>query len=776
MAADGEPAHHREQTMPSIADKLAALLSNVRRPGDFYAKGVTELRTPRLEVLGVGPLALPLLAAQAEQLINVAERAPYGRGGETLVDTTVRRTWQIGADQIQIAGSQWAKMLTAIVAKAAQGLGVTEPVAAELYKLLIYDEGSHFVSHRDTEKSPGMFATLLVTLPSLHNGGDLLVRHKGREVRLEMRCEDPSEVAFAAFYADCVHEVLPVSSGYRMVLVYNLLRQGGGRAPGPPNHDEAQAGLEALLLRWSTAKAAPNDDSPEKLVFPLEHAYTSAELSFATLKGADAAAGAVLTAAVARAGCDLHVALLTIEESGSAEYAAQMRPSRWRSGSGTYDEEFEIGEIIDSSRMLSGWARPDGSSASFGCLPFDDAELCPADALADMEPDEQHFQEATGNEGASFERTYSRAALVLWPQERRLAVLNQGGLPVTLPYLGELTGRWAAGDQDQELPLWQEAHQLAGHMLRTWQKEPFYPRQVGESSGAKMLGLMTRLRDTEHAESILADIIATGGHGKNDNETVQLALGLFSAPRAAQWLETIVAANAEICPCSCADLLARRTRVGAIADSLAKAGKALLLALPSDTARLSQVAAPWQLQKIDAGFVVDSVSALSRIEAALADSAVDHLLVWPKTFDMDAVILPAVRQMVQQAGAGSMAALDRLRAACLNHLHARVAIPLEAPVDWTRTGTKGCQCVSCRALDRFLADPEQQQWVFKANELDRQHVVDTVRSDRCDVDCKTEKRGRPYSLLCLKNQASYERRAAQRQQDLADLARLAVRG
>ena len=30
-------------------------------------------------------------------------------------------------------------------------------------------------------------------------------------------------------------------------------------------------------------------------------------------------------------------------------------------------------------------------------------------------PDEQHFQEATGNEGASFERTYSRAGFVLWP-------------------------------------------------------------------------------------------------------------------------------------------------------------------------------------------------------------------------------------------------------------------------------------------------------------------------------------------------------------------------
>ncbi|WP_286537818.1 hypothetical protein [Variovorax sp. J31P179] len=70
--------------MSSIAHELAALLSTVRTPGDFYAVGTTELLLPRLEVNGVGPIALPLLPTQAEQLIAVAEHAPYGRGRQTL--------------------------------------------------------------------------------------------------------------------------------------------------------------------------------------------------------------------------------------------------------------------------------------------------------------------------------------------------------------------------------------------------------------------------------------------------------------------------------------------------------------------------------------------------------------------------------------------------------------------------------------------------------------------------------------------------------------------
>ena len=44
-----------------------------------------------------------------------------------------------------------------------------------------------------------MFATLVIVLPSISAGGALVIRHKGREVRLDLRCEEPSELAFAAF-------------------------------------------------------------------------------------------------------------------------------------------------------------------------------------------------------------------------------------------------------------------------------------------------------------------------------------------------------------------------------------------------------------------------------------------------------------------------------------------------------------------------------------------------------------------------------------------------
>ena len=80
--------------MTSIADQIYNSLKTVNRPGDFYATGTIDIFLPQLDVTGVGRIALPLLPVQAEQLVAIAEQAPYGRGHETLVDTEVRRTWQ----------------------------------------------------------------------------------------------------------------------------------------------------------------------------------------------------------------------------------------------------------------------------------------------------------------------------------------------------------------------------------------------------------------------------------------------------------------------------------------------------------------------------------------------------------------------------------------------------------------------------------------------------------------------------------------------------------
>jgi hypothetical protein len=202
-------------------------------------------------------------------------------------------------------------------------------------------------------------------------------------------------------------------------------------------------------------------------------------------------------------------------------------------------------EVYDRRETLSAWRRPDDSQPELGNLPFEEEELCPPEAFEDLEPDEQHFHEATGNEGASFERIYRRAALVVWPRTRRLAVLNQAGLTATLPYLGDLTERWAKSSQGLAAPLWQEAHELAGHMLRTWPRQAgWYPgRTETPSNATALLTLLYQLQDTEHIDAFLG-ILTTSAYDKRDNAAIVRAVSLLPPERAAVLIQHLIISHA----------------------------------------------------------------------------------------------------------------------------------------------------------------------------------------------------------------------------------------
>ena len=764
---EGEPI-----PMLSITAEFSRLLQPVKHPGDFCTAGTVELFTPLLAVEGVGPVAIPCLPLQMEQLIAASNLAPYGRGEQTLVDTQVRRTWQIDADRVRLQGRHWDKTLEAIVARVTEGLGVDGSVVAELYKLLVYDEGSFFTTHRDTEKAQGMFATLVVVLPSVYTGGELIVRHLDRQIQFDLRCSDPSEAAFAAFYADCAHEVLPVLSGCRLTLIYNLLLRDRSRVPKPPSHTRETAQLATLLREWRSGQQT-TADAPGKLIYPLEHAYTQAGLAFASLKGADAARAAVMISAAQQSDCDIHLALLSIDESGAAEYTGSYGRRRGWSD----DEAFEAGEVYERSTTLSDWHRPDDGPFPLGPLSFLEEELSPPDALEGIEPDEELFQESTGNEGASFERTYRRAALVLWPREARMAVISQGGLPVTLPYLEELVSLWTASGEELHSPLWSQAQDLAQQILASWPHDSGYSRYNKEASqAARMLLSLAKLRDSGQIEAVLTTVSATGLYGMADNDAILEALVLLPMPRAIALIESIITGNASTNPMACSNFLARAiqkmphdTRMADFVD----AATVLLNALPGNPEWAAKEDAVRLFRPVvEPGLIVDLITALGQVDATLADQAMEVILARPKTYGLDTILLPAMLVLNNQTCVKDLTAVQHLRTTCLNHLQQRIAEPLEPPGNWARDHTLACQCSHCSGLALFLADTDCRTWNFKASEHSRRHVEETIRRGNCDLDSATDKRGRPYTLVCTKNQASYERRVRQRKKDLADLALL----
>ena len=784
MADDSVHVEYNQSLQP-----LEELLEGVERAGDFFVSGAVEIPMPKVEVEGVGTLSFPVPGAQIEQLIQQATRAPYGRGEETILDESVRKVWQLPPEKVRLGGKSWAASFDGILKQVIAGLGCEGmAVTAELYKLLVYDTGGFFLAHRDTEKAGGMFGTLVVVLPSEHRGGELVIRHAGRETTVDMSSAEISEVSFAAFYADCEHEVRPITAGNRVCLVYNLIQGRGPKSKGEPLNApdyEKQISAVAELLEQELSPAG----APAKIAWLLEHQYSPDGLSFAGLKSADAARVKVLIQAAERADCAAHLGIVHIEESGSAqpEYDTY-RPRSW--GRYRHDDEeddestdgdFEVIEVCDWRHYISQWRDPRDQSVEFGEIPLEPGELLPDGSLDDEKPDQQRLMEASGNEGASFERSYHRAALVLWRRERYAEVLLQAGIDAALPYLRELIE--TCDRPDAPASARKAAVALARRLVDAWQAAPEhagYRQPARPDKRDEMLRLLQRLGDATLLETFIKAVATRDYDGSENAALVENAVFL-GGKKTGELYSELIGKHFGRLHGHCVELLLALTFKTKLAAD--KAGQTALRQI-ADAAvgkldevgkkRASNEWMDWRVTEkarpVNAALVGKLMDVLGELGASeLREAAVKQLAARPGVFDPVTILVPAMELIRERDDA-----VARLREHSAQFLLQRSGRPLEAPTDWQQEVKLSCACADCRELQKFVLDPVEQTHRFRVRQDRRQHLHQMIERHGLDMTHETERKGSPQTLVCTKDRRSYRRRCKEYCQDIAALEKLAA--
>ena len=120
---------------------------------------ISNAANPGLFVKGLGGIGLPLSEHDAQRLAGSCHQAPFGKGSETVIDTSVRNTWELNSTQFELQNPAWPETLNEIVTKTADGLGIVlgaASIRAELYKLLLYEEGAFFDRHREYVSSQNL--------------------------------------------------------------------------------------------------------------------------------------------------------------------------------------------------------------------------------------------------------------------------------------------------------------------------------------------------------------------------------------------------------------------------------------------------------------------------------------------------------------------------------------------------------------------------------------------------------------------------------------------
>jgi hypothetical protein len=231
-------------------DRLAALLGGATGTGAFSAGYTAAPGDLSLEVLGLGPIPVPVPPEVAEALATHGRPARFGLGEKTLHDPRVRDTAEIPKSRVKIDQRRWNRTLLPALDKLRDELGLPPGcrLTAELHTMLVYGPGQFFAPHQDSEKADDMIGTLVVTLPGVSRGGSLIVEHRGTTGTYRASAK---QLSLVLFYGDCRHEVRPVTSGHRVVLTYNLILRGGAPAQIAPG----QVDELALMLKEHFAEA-----------------------------------------------------------------------------------------------------------------------------------------------------------------------------------------------------------------------------------------------------------------------------------------------------------------------------------------------------------------------------------------------------------------------------------------------------------------------------------------------------------------------------------------
>ncbi|KAL9935644.1 hypothetical protein V8E36_005221 [Tilletia maclaganii] len=317
----------------SISALGAAIAAAPSQLKNFSMGGPADLlpAQPGLIIKGVGPVLLPVMdQAKANAIAAVSEQATRpGHGASTTIDKQVRSSWEIGADKITIENPRWQTGILMITHLIAEKMGLPDvPITMQLHKLLLSQKGNHVPKHRATDKPDGAFATVVVELPSKHEGGHLLV-YKGKEDKpVKHDFGDAARTKafqchFAMHFADAEHASTPITSGYRVALVYAVCWPKDNKDPAPSTKDDDD------IVRISKA-LQPVAKERRQFYYILEVDYDDESLSQSeavALQGRDRERVSVLQAANAK----LPAAEQYVFFLGTAERHARYRadPYNW---------------------------------------------------------------------------------------------------------------------------------------------------------------------------------------------------------------------------------------------------------------------------------------------------------------------------------------------------------------------------------------------------------------------------------------------------------------
>ncbi|TDZ35889.1 hypothetical protein C8035_v008348 [Colletotrichum spinosum] len=198
---------------------LAMTFDDVQTAGDIatFARH-PALVNPGIRIEGHPVIPLPLTPGDAELLKRTCGQGPCSKGDRTIGD----KTWKLAFSQFELVNPAWPDFLDNLACELVDKLGIPG-VSAEPRELVLCETGSCFQLDGEFEKERNAIATMVICLPSEHEGGDVHLVF-GDDKRTFSTAESSAfEMTTMAWFSDVQHEVAVLESGHRLTLTYDFV-------------------------------------------------------------------------------------------------------------------------------------------------------------------------------------------------------------------------------------------------------------------------------------------------------------------------------------------------------------------------------------------------------------------------------------------------------------------------------------------------------------------------------------------------------------------------
>lgn len=759
--------------------------------GDAEAASSTELKVRMdaltLDVEGFGRAKFPVTPAKARKLITLGKPARFGRGEETLTDPEVRDTWDIPVDLVRVTWDPGVLRDILDTVKEELGLPNAAELDVDLHALLVYEPDQFFLKHQDTEKTDEMIGTLVVTLPSTYAGGELMIG-RGEDWKAYRGSKDA--LSLVAFYADCQHEVLKLTSGYRITLTYNLMLRGD---TGPRQEGDAGTVAElADLLREHFSTPATHSwghrraDPPSRLVYLLDHEYTPRGLQWTRLKGADARRAPLLRAAAEESGYEAILGLADVRTTHDAWPADEGYGYRRRR---YYDDDeepegpadYEINDLVDTEVSLTHWTGPDGGRLEETSLSVDDTEVCASTPSGDLEPYESDYEGYMGNWGNTLDRWYHRGAIIVWPRSQAFSNRAETSPGWALDEIVSIASSGNAASAREAAATLEPVWSVLGRRGAAVPPLCKALRAADAVADATVAAMLLKPFQIQNLTQYDTDALGQAAARYGQDWMGELLRGWFGEDRpvwdrgtgqpewVARWLPGIGAAlhgsgHSEAAR-QLLDLSWERIRQDT-ATGLASSS-------PSYRDRKLRELGKPMTALLTAASATGAVSTLGAISGYLQQLDGDPVAT------LEVAVLRAAADVRAEADPSAdpspgTAKLRELAADCAARLRGQLDRPRREPGDWSVTRPAGgCTCDLCATLLDFLAAPDRRTLEWPLAKQRRQHIHTRIDTAEVPVTHVTKRQGSPYILVLRKTDDLFTGEQKARDQADSDLMWLA---